>query len=93
MPFDLDLTLNVLYPAANAAYLVMNGTTAGLSLPPGYTVVGQIVADPQSAANVMAQAPPTSSASPTGWSRRAIFSDWLPVAQMERLPSSPSAEP
>jgi triacylglycerol lipase len=58
MPFDLDLTLNVLYPAASAAYLVMNGTTTGLSLPPGYTVVGQIVADPQSAANVMAQAPP-----------------------------------
>jgi triacylglycerol lipase len=58
MPFDLDLTLNVLYPAANAAYLIMNGTNIGLSLPPGYTVVGQILADPQSAAHVMAQAPP-----------------------------------
>lgn len=58
MAFDIDFAINVMYPAATAAYLIMNVPPPPLALPPGYALVGPIMADPLSAALAMAQAAP-----------------------------------
>jgi triacylglycerol lipase len=58
MAFDIDCAIDVLYPAANAAYLIMNVPQPPLQLPPGYALVGPILADPLQAAPAMAQADP-----------------------------------
>jgi triacylglycerol lipase len=58
MDFDVNFAINVMYPAANAAYLVMNVPQPPLQLPPGFTLVGPIMADPARAASAMAQAQP-----------------------------------
>lgn len=54
MSFDPKFALEVIYPAANAAYLAMNLESP--ALPAGYTMVGKIVADQEHAAKVMAEA-------------------------------------
>ncbi|MBV8553786.1 MAG: lipase family protein [Acidobacteriaceae bacterium] len=55
---DTDFLINTIYPAATAAYLVMNVPTPPLSLPSGFQMVGLLKADPQSAAHAMALAHP-----------------------------------
>jgi len=54
MSLDPQFAINVVYPAANAAYLIM--TVPSPLLPTGYTLVGAIEADMQQAAPAMAQA-------------------------------------
>ena len=54
MPFDKNFAINVMYPAANAAYLVMSVPTPPLMLPPGFTVSGLIQANAADAAPAMA---------------------------------------
>jgi hypothetical protein len=44
MPFDPTFTINTIYPAANAAYLIM--TVPNPALPPGYALVGALVGSP-----------------------------------------------
>ncbi len=56
MGFDLNFAINVIYPAANAAYLVMNLPPEKLALPPGYAYVGSIEASAQDAAMALARA-------------------------------------
>lgn len=56
--FDKNFALNVMYPAANAAYLVMSVPPPPLDLPDGYVMIGTIMADPKKAAPAMAQAHP-----------------------------------
>src|SRR5580700_11201859 len=56
--FDKNFALNVMYPAANAAYLVMSVPPPPLALPDGYVMIGTIMADPTKAAAAMAQAHP-----------------------------------
>jgi predicted lipase len=58
MALDIDFAINVMYPAANGAYLIMNVPQPPLQLPPGFTLVGPIMADPAQAAHAMAQAQP-----------------------------------
>ena len=58
MAFDLGFALNVMYPAATAAYQVMNIPQPPLMLPEGFVLVGPILADPVGAAHQMAQATP-----------------------------------
>ena len=58
MDFDLNFAMDVMYPAASAAYLIMNSPQPPLNLPAGYQLVGPILADPQGAAHRMAQATP-----------------------------------
>lgn len=58
MPFDKNFAINVMYPAANAAYLVMSVPTPPLMLPPGFTVSGLIQANAADAAPAMAAATP-----------------------------------
>jgi len=58
MALDTNFAINVLYPSANAAYLIMNVPQPPLLLPPGYALVGPIMADPLRAAHAMAQAAP-----------------------------------
>jgi len=55
---DVQFLINVMYPAANAAYSVMNVPTPPLALPAGFVLVGTISADPQQAAAQMAIAIP-----------------------------------
>lgn len=57
-PADIGFLTNVMYPAANAAYLIMSLPQPPLHLPPGYAVVGSIVADPLAAAHAMSLAHP-----------------------------------
>ena len=54
--FDLQFTISVCYPAANAAYLIQ--TVAAPPLPAGFVLAGPLEADPQKAAAMMAAAPP-----------------------------------
>jgi triacylglycerol lipase len=56
MAFDINFAINTMYPAANAAYLVMNVPQPPLALPAGFTMVGTIQADPAMAAPAMATA-------------------------------------
>jgi predicted lipase len=56
LPFDPTFAINTIYPAANAAYLIM--TVPNPALPPGYALVGAFEADTQHAAPAMAQAAP-----------------------------------
>ncbi len=56
MAFDLQLAINVIYPAANSAYQIMN--VPAPALPAGYTLAGRIEADPQSALPAMLAADP-----------------------------------
>ena len=56
MPFDANFAINTMYPAANAAYLIMNVPAPPLALPLGFTMVGVIEADPVNAAPAMAAA-------------------------------------
>jgi len=55
---EVDVLINVMYPAANAAYLIMNVPAPPLSLPNGFQLVGPILADPAAAAHAMSQAHP-----------------------------------
>lgn len=54
--FDKTFTLNVMYPLANAAYLVMNSPTPSLALPAGFVVSGLIQANAADAAVAMVAA-------------------------------------
>ncbi|MGH9830636.1 MAG: hypothetical protein ACREDR_46110, partial [Blastocatellia bacterium] len=56
MPFDPQFTLNVMYPAAVAAYAIMDNPNP--SLPSGYTLVGPIRADPSRVQAQVAAATP-----------------------------------
>ncbi len=56
MPFDPNFAINVIYPAANAAYLIMNLAPEKLALPPGYAYVGTIEANAQDAALAVSRA-------------------------------------
>jgi len=56
MAFDVNFAIQVMLPAANAAYQIMNNPTP--PLPSGYTLVGEILADPAQAAGAMAAATP-----------------------------------
>jgi hypothetical protein len=58
MPFDINFAINVMYPSANAAYLMMSVPQPPLQLPPGFVVIGPIMADPMIAAAAMAKATP-----------------------------------
>lgn len=58
MAFDINFAIDVMYPAATAAYLIMNVPQPPIVLPPGYALVGPINADPIGAAHAMAQAAP-----------------------------------
>jgi len=58
MAFDKNFAITVMYPAANAAYLVMNVPTPPLALPAGFVSVGLIQANPADAAPAMAAATP-----------------------------------
>lgn len=52
MAFDTKFLLDVVYPAANSAYVIMTSTS--LALPAGYVLLDPIKADPQAAALAMA---------------------------------------
>ena len=52
MPFDPRFMIDVMYPAATSAYLMM--TVHAPPLPAGYTLVGSIEADPRAATTVAA---------------------------------------
>jgi len=56
MAFDVNFALQVMLPAANAAYQIMNNPAP--PLPAGYALVGEILADPEQAANATAAATP-----------------------------------
>lgn len=56
MPFDPKFAINIIYPAANAAYLIMNLPPEKLSLPPGYAYAGTIEANRFDAALAVAKA-------------------------------------
>jgi triacylglycerol lipase len=53
--FDPKFVIDVMYPAANAAYLIMSLPPEKLSLPAGYTYAGTIDANAQDAAAARAQ--------------------------------------
>jgi triacylglycerol lipase len=55
---EVQFLINVMYPAAQAAYSIMNGPSTPLTLPAGYTLVSAINADSQQAAPAMALANP-----------------------------------
>lgn len=55
-PFDVRFAIDVMYPAANAAYVIM--TTPAPALPAGFTLVGAIEANPAEAQAAMAAADP-----------------------------------
>src|SRR5580704_3505724 len=55
---EVQFLINVMYPAAQAAYSIMNGPATPLTLPAGYTLASVINADPQQAAAAMAAATP-----------------------------------
>lgn len=56
--FDVNFAIDTMYPAASAAYLAMNVPQPPLALPPGYTLVGTITADPAAADHAMSLAAP-----------------------------------
>jgi triacylglycerol lipase len=56
MPFNPQIAIQLYYPAANAAYLIQ--TVPNPPLPDGFALAGPLVADPQKAAAMMAQASP-----------------------------------
>jgi triacylglycerol lipase len=56
MAFDVNFAFQVMLPAANAAYQIMNNPAP--PLPAGYALVGEILADPEQAANATAAATP-----------------------------------
>ncbi len=56
MPFDPRFAIDVIYPAATSAYLIIS--VPAPPLPPGYTLVGAIQADPRQAVAAMALADP-----------------------------------
>jgi triacylglycerol lipase len=58
MAFDKNFAINVMYPAANAAYLVMNSPTPPLPLPAGFASVGLIHANAADAFAAMNAASP-----------------------------------
>jgi triacylglycerol lipase len=58
MAFDKTFAIDVMYPAANAAYLVMNVPTPPLALPAGFVSAGLIEANASDAAAAMATAAP-----------------------------------
>ena len=60
MPFDKTFAIDVMYPLANAAYLVMNVPTPVLALPTGFVLAGLIEANAANAAAAMAAADPNS---------------------------------
>ncbi len=57
MEFDPHFDITTIYPGAAAAYLVMSVPEPPVVLPPGFTSVGLIRANPQHAAPHMAAAP------------------------------------
>lgn len=56
MPFDKNFAISVMYPAATAAYQIM--TVPNPPLPPGYTLVGSIQANPGAVVSAMEAADP-----------------------------------
>jgi len=56
--FDIDFAINVMYPAASSAYSIMSVPQPPLQLPPGYAVIGPIMASPADAAHAMSLAAP-----------------------------------
>jgi triacylglycerol lipase len=58
MAFDKNFAINVMYPSANAAYLVMSVPPPPLALPAGFVSVGLIHANPVDAAAAMNAADP-----------------------------------
>jgi len=58
MAFDKNFAINVMYPTANAAYLVMSVPTPPLALPAGFALSGLIQANAADAAPAMAAATP-----------------------------------
>jgi len=58
MAFDKNFAINVMYPLANAAYLVMNTPTPPLALPTGFALSGLIQANALQAGFAMAAADP-----------------------------------
>jgi triacylglycerol lipase len=58
MPFDKNFAINVMYPAASSAYLVMNLPTPVLALPAGFALAGLIHANAADAAPAMLAAIP-----------------------------------
>ena len=56
MPFDPRFAIDVMYPAASSAYLIIS--VPAPPLPPGYALVGAIEADPGKALAAMALADP-----------------------------------
>jgi predicted lipase len=58
MAFDKNFAINVMYPMANAAYLVMNTPTPSLALPAGFALSGLIEANAAQAAPAMTAADP-----------------------------------
>jgi triacylglycerol lipase len=71
MPFDPAFTIKTTYPAANAAYLIMN--VADPALPAGYTLVGPIDADTKQAAAAMSTAPPNQTRMASGMLAESNF--------------------
>jgi len=53
MAFNVDFAINVMYPAASAAYLTMSVPIPPLNLPAGFVSAGTISANPQDAAAAM----------------------------------------
>ena len=58
MSFDPNFVINVIYPAANAAYLIMSLPPEKLSLPAGYSYIGTIEANAQDAAGARTKTDP-----------------------------------
>lgn len=54
---DLNFLIDIIYPAANASYLIMSVPSP--SLPPGYTLVGPLEASMQDAVPAMVQSKPS----------------------------------
>jgi hypothetical protein len=57
-PFDPTFAIDIMLPAAQAAYLAMSVPMPTLSLPAGYSVAGVLQADPDLAAPLMAVSDP-----------------------------------
>jgi triacylglycerol lipase len=58
LAFDKNFAITAMYPAANAAYVIMGVPQPPLLLPVGYSLVGAIHADPTKAFAAMLQAHP-----------------------------------
>jgi hypothetical protein len=66
MAFDKNFAITVMYPSANAAYLVMNIPTPALALPTGFVLSGLIQANAADTAPAMAAADHATFSGPPG---------------------------